>query len=183
MRRLFLAFLAATALSAGPLAADQDDPRLDPLFEKLRSTEDLESALRAERSIWSIWLEHDDPEIEEMMAVGTTAMNIGRLEDALAVFDQMVSVAPDYAEGWNKRATVFYALGNYEASLADIEATLEREPRHFGALAGKGLCLAALDDLEAAIAAFEEALEVHPHSRGAQVNIERLEDALEERSI
>lgn len=183
MRRQFLALLAAIILAAAPALADQDDPRLDPLFDKLRTTEDLESALKAERRIWSIWLEHDDPEIERMMAVGTTAMNIGRLDDALAVFNQMIEVAPNYAEGWNKRATVFYALGNYEASLADIEATLEREPRHFGALAGKGLCLAALDDLEAAIGAFEETLEVHPHSPGAQVNKQLLEDALEERSI
>lgn len=182
MRHAIL-ILVFVVFAATPALADQDDPRLDPLFEKLKTTEDLESALKAERSIWAIWLEHDDPEIEEMMAVGNAAMQLGRLQDALAVFDQMVKVAPDYAEAWNKRATVLYALGNYEASLEDIERTLEREPRHFGALSGKGLCLAALDELEAAIAAFEQTLDLHPHSRGAQVNIQLLEDALEERAI
>ena len=182
MRSLITA-LALLALAAGTVLADQDDPRLDPLFEKLQTTEHLELALRTERSIWSIWLQHDDPQIEEMMAVGTAAMNLGNLEDALAVFDQMVEVAPDYAEGWNKRATVLYALGDYEASLADIEQTLDREPRHFGALSGRGLCYAALDKLEEAIRAFEETLELHPHSRGAQTNIELLRQALEERSI
>ena len=182
MRSLIIA-AALLALAGVPALADQDDPRLDPLFEKLRTTEDLESAMKTERSIWSIWLQHDDSQIEEMMAVGTTAMNIGNLQDALAVFDQMVRVVPGYAEAWNKRATVHYALGNYEASLADIEETLEREPRHFGALAGKGLCLAAQDKLQEAIEAFEETLEVHPYSRGAQTNLQLLRDALEERSI
>jgi tetratricopeptide (TPR) repeat protein len=182
MRSLITA-LALLAFLGGPALADQDDPRLDPLFEKLRTTEDFEAAMSAERSIWSIWLEHDDPQIEEMMAVGTTAMNLGNLEDALAVFDQMVEVAPGYAEAWNKRATVLYALGDYEGSLADIEETLEREPRHFGALSGKGLCLAAQDKLEEALRAFEATLEVHPNSPGARTNIEALEQALEGRAI
>lgn len=182
MRRSITAFVLLL-FAVSPALADQDDPRLDPLFEMLKTTEDLESALRAERSIWAIWLEHDDPEVEEMMMAGTSAMSTGALGNALTIFDQIVEVAPGYAEAWNKRATVHYALGNYEASLKDIEKTLAREPRHFGALSGKGLCHAAMDDLEEAIEAFEKALEVHPHARGAQTNLKLLEQALEERSI
>lgn len=182
MRRLITAF-ALLAFAAAPALADQDDPRLDPLFEKLQSTEDLEAALRAERSIWAIWLEHEDPEVEELMKVGTTAMNVGALDDALTIFDQMVEMVPGYAEAWNKRATVYYALGDYEASLDDIEETLAREPRHFGALSGQGLCHAAMDNLEEAVEAFEKALEVHPHARGAQTNLKLLEQALQNRSI
>ena len=181
--RSLISAMALLALSCGFALADQDDPRLDPLFDELRTAEDPEAAFRAERSIWSIWLQHDDQQVEEMMAVGTTAMNLGNLEDALAVFDKMIEVEPDYAEAWNKRATVHYALGDYEASLADIEETLDREPRHFGALSGRGLCYAAQDKLEEAIRAFEAALDLHPHSRGAQTSIDLLREALEGRSI
>lgn len=183
-----IALLALIALFAATVApqtlwADQDDSRLDPLFEKLRTTEDLEAAILAERRIWAIWLQHEDPDIEKIMSVGTTAMSVGAWQEARAAFDRMIELDPGYAEAWNKRATVEYALGNYEASLADIEETLKREPRHFGALAGKGLVFTAMDELESALQAFEETLEVHPNSPGARTNIERLEQALQERSI
>lgn len=175
-------FYAATA-ALQTARADQDDSRLAPLFEMLRTTEDVESAILAERRIWAIWLQHDDPDIEKMMAAGTTAMSVGALKEARAAFDRMIELDPGYAEAWNKRATVEYALGNYEASLSDIEETLKREPRHFGALAGKGLVFSAMDELEAAVQAFEETLEVHPNSPGAKTNIELLEQALQDRSI
>ena len=179
MRRQFLALLAAIILAAAPALADQDDPRLDPLFDKLRTTEDLESALKAERRIWSIWLEHDDPEIERMMAVGTTAMNIGRLDDALAVFNQMIEVAPNYAEGWNKRATVAYYMGDHETSVHDIQKTLALEPRHFGALSGLAMIYEA-EGLEAqALDALIQVKEIHPTMPGLDAQMEALRKAIE----
>ncbi len=179
-----LAVFALTALaSAAPALADQDDARLPKLFEKLRTTESLEAALRTEQRIWAIWLEHENPQIEELMAAGTLAMSTGALSEAWATFDRMIALAPDYAEAWNKRATVAYALGDYEASLSDIEETLRREPRHFGALSGKGLVYSAMDQLEQALEAYHRTLEVHPHARGAQINIERLKEAIQARSI
>ena len=93
------------------------------------------------------------------------------------------SKAPDFAEGWNKRATVHYMMGNYEASLADIDRTLELEPHHFGALAGLGLVNIELERDEAALDAFERVLKVTPQSQSAKINIEIVKQRIKDKSI
>jgi tetratricopeptide (TPR) repeat protein len=95
----------------------------------------------------------------------------------------MVLRSPEYAEGWNKRATVHYMLGNFEESLADIDATLELEPHHFGALSGRGLVHVKLGDYERALSAFEDALEVSPQSAGPRANAKALREILGQRDI
>jgi tetratricopeptide (TPR) repeat protein len=172
-----------TSLQARPLAADQNDQRLDALFEELRTSGTFEEAHPVEGRIWGIWLEIDDHAVQTLMQVGVEAMGRRNLRAALRAFDQAVVLAPDYAEGWNKRATVHYFLGNYEDSLADIDKTLALEPRHFGALAGRGLVYGALRDLPKALRSFEAALAVHPNLRGAQANAEILRRELGDRDI
>ena len=163
-------------LSAGlrPAAADQDDPRLDRLFAILQESEDPREVRAAEAAIWTIWIEVDDEAVAEMMARGVAAMQRQAYKEALALFDEMVDLRPGFAEAWNKRATVHYLLGNHRESLADIAATLEREPRHFGALSGRGLVYVALGDEVAALESFEAALRVHPKLAGARINAETL---------
>ena len=95
----------------------------------------------------------------------------------------MVAIAPDFAEGWNKRATVHYLLGNYPQSLADIGETLEREPRHFGALSGRGLVYVALEDEVRALKAFDAALAIHPNLTSAAINAATLRKNLREKEI
>ena len=102
---------------------------------------------------------------------------------ALKIFDAIVRKAPGFAEGWNKRATVHYMMGNYEASLADIDRTLELEPHHFGALAGLGLVNIELERDEAALDAFERVLKVTPQSQGARHNIEIVKQRIKDKSI
>ena len=85
---------------------------------------------------------------------------------------------PDYAEGWNKRATVHYLKGDYSASVIDIERTLALEPRHFGAISGMGLIFMARGDEAGALKAFKEVLKIHPHARGAQFHVEELRKKL-----
>src|SRR5262249_45455100 len=135
--------------------ADQTDPRLKDLFEQLRTAPSPEASQQLEDQIWAIWAKSGDDEVDQVFVVGTQAMAIGDTATALKIFDAIVQKEPNFAEGWNKRATVFYMMGDYQASLADIDHTLELEPHHFGALAGLGLVNAELDRDEAALDAFE----------------------------
>jgi len=178
-----MATLGLLAALASPALADQTDERLPALFEQLETAPDAVSSALIERAIWEIWLETDDERVGTLMATGTSFLGLGRLEDALAAFDRMVETAPDFAEGWNKRATVHYLLGDYEQSLSDIETTLSLEPRHFGALSGRGLVYIRLQDLEQALVAFEETLAVGPAIESARANIEALREALGVRDI
>jgi tetratricopeptide (TPR) repeat protein len=118
-----------------------------------------------------------------LMIRGVDALSADDLKTAFKVFTEMVEIAPDFAEGWNKRATVLYMLGAYPESIADIDRTLELEPRHFGALSGLGLCNAELEHDEAALDAFERALTVNPHMDGARVNAELLRRKIEDKAI
>jgi tetratricopeptide (TPR) repeat protein len=148
---------------ATPAAADQKDPALDGLFQQLKTTPDGDDARGLEAQIWAIWMRSADDEVNRLMEAGNTAMEAGQYEAALAAFNRIVDKAPDFAEGWNKRATVEFLLGDYQASMADIAHTLKLEPRHFGALAGLGQVELALGNKEAALNAFNQALAIDPH--------------------
>ena len=164
-------FVAASA------AADQRDPRLDILFDALIDA-GIESSRRVESEIWTIWLEHEDPATFGLMQIGVIAMSAGDMETALSAFDVLVDRAPDYAEAWNKRATVLFMMGEHQQSLADVAKTLELEPRHFGALSGAGLILDAMDQPESALKAYREALAVNPNLPHALVRVRAIEEEL-----
>jgi len=161
-------------LSVSPAGADQNDPRLDPLFEALEDSRTLGEAQTYEARIWGLWLEHDDERVGQMMSVAGVAIGEGLLEAALSETDLVVERAPEYAEGWNRRATILYLLDRYEDSLDDIAQVLALEPRHFGALSGRGLCLMALGRYAEAEPAFLKALALHPHLPGAKRNLRYL---------
>jgi tetratricopeptide (TPR) repeat protein len=166
--------LVALALLAVPTLADQKDARLDALFEKLKSAPSDGEAREAEQQIWQIWIEHKNPEIERLMRQGIAAMNEDDTEEALGDFDQVVKYDKDFAEGWNKRATIEFVMGDYTASVADIERTLALEPRHFGALSGLGQIYLALNKKRAALKAFRAALAIDPHLEGVRQKVEEL---------
>ena len=163
--------------------ADQTDPRLESLFEELKTAAEPAAAAPIEQQIWGIWLEPSDPAVQPLLETGMAAMSLGDHRAALEAFDQVVAMAPGFAEGWNKRATVHYLLNNLEESLADIDETLALEPRHFGALSGRGLVYVKLREPEQALAAFEEALEVSPQMIGPRANAEALRELLGQRDI
>jgi tetratricopeptide (TPR) repeat protein len=129
--------------------------------------------------IWQIWIASPDPEISALMLRGIGAMSNDEEEQAVAVFTEMVERKPDFAEGWNKRATVYFMLGNFDASVADIERTLALEPRHFGALSGLGQIYLELDRKEAALKAFEAALAIDPHLPAVRAAVDSLKKALQ----
>jgi len=184
MRRLAAVVLLALAIAAGqPGVADQTDARLDPLFAQLKAADGVAAAEPIEARIWQIWGQSGDAETDGMMAAGNMALATQDGEQALAAFDQVVRRAPNFAEGWNKRATTLYLLGRYLDSEADIARVLALEPRHFGALSGLGLCEAQRDRLPEAVAAFQRALAVNPNMPGVIVNIRNLQAEIAKRSI
>ncbi|MGE0716920.1 MAG: tetratricopeptide repeat protein [Alphaproteobacteria bacterium] len=142
--------------------ADQTDPRLETLFARLRQADAFE-APAIEATIWQVWAITRTEEAILPYRMGVAAMEGGRLAEALAQFDDVVAKAPDFSEGWNKRATVLYLLRRFDESAADVERTLALEPRHFGALAGLGLIRRAQGRDGEALTALERALAVNPH--------------------
>jgi tetratricopeptide (TPR) repeat protein len=181
----FLAWLAtaATLTFAVPAVAAQADPRLDELFSRLKAAESPIESRFTEQAIWRIWLVSGNDAVDRLMAKGIEAMSSQEFDDALAAFDEIVRLAPGFAEGWNKRATLHYLRGDLAASLADIDRTLALEPRHFGALSGRGLVYLALGKEEPALAAFEAALAVYPHLQGRDTHIRLLREKLRGRGI
>ncbi|MBI3707302.1 MAG: tetratricopeptide repeat protein [Proteobacteria bacterium] len=161
----------------------QKDTRLDGLFARLQATRDGVEAQVVEQMIWKIWTEIDDPASDSLMRIGLEAMQGGDLPGALALFDAVTARSPNFAEGWNKRATVFYLLGAYDASAKDVERTLALEPRHFGALAGLGLINVAREHQTEALNAFEQALKINPHMPGVKANIESLKKNKRDKDI
>ncbi len=157
------------------------DARLDDLFKRLAETSNPTEAAATEDAIWTLWLAHPDERAQRYMFAGIRQMNDGQLREALITFSRLVEMEPKFAEAWNKRATVYYALQDYDASARDIAETLKLEPRHFGALSGLGLVNIALGRFPAAITAFEMAMAHHPYLRGARENIKNLKNELKER--
>ncbi|MBL8669652.1 MAG: tetratricopeptide repeat protein [Alphaproteobacteria bacterium] len=180
MCRTLVAFLLGGALLGAPvpLRADQTDPRLPKLFETLRSADAPAAQAMAERLIWSIWASVEDKVVDQLMDAAGALMGQRELDKALPLLDRVVETAPDFAEGWNRRATLHYMMGAYDRSVADIQRTLALEPRHFGALSGLGLIYMALDNPKAALKAFEQALAINPNMPGTRANVEELKKKL-----
>jgi tetratricopeptide (TPR) repeat protein len=157
---------------------DQRDGRLDPLFQRLQTTGDLGDAAAIQQQIWQIWIEFEDLSISQLMRRGMTAMARGDHDMAFEAFDTMVDQAPEFAEAWNKRATVLYLMGRLDESVLDIQQTLELEPRHFGALSGLALIYDELEEPAAALRSLEAALAINPHLGGSQERIDELKEKL-----
>lgn len=149
---------------AMPAAGDQTDPALDSLFTDLVRTGSQAEAEQLTSEIWSRWIASDgDADADRLMQSGMALMNRGMLDGAEQVFSQLIQDHPDFAEAWNKRATVRFLLGNDAGSRRDIARVIDLEPRHFGALSGLGMINMRSGDLQAALQAFEAALRVNPH--------------------
>jgi len=158
-----LAFAVCLALLGGVAAADQHDPDLPALFERLQQPLTPQEAAAVDRRIWLLWLHNEDAAVNRLMSQGIAAMQRGALERALDRFDAIVGLAPDFAEGWNKRATVLYMMGRHSDSVADVQHVLNLEPRHYGALSGLGMILLALGREEEALPWLRRALTLNPH--------------------
>ena len=176
--------VALLLLLASPVVpADQTDQRLDALFDTLRSSTDSAELSEVEASIWEIWYDSGEPDIDALMLEAGALASAGNLADAERIYARIIELAPDFSEGWNRRATVRFYQQDYDGSLADIEQTLKLEPRHFGAMWGLGMILGLQQDYQRAILAFEKLLEIKPNARDARPRIELLKEAMAQESV
>jgi tetratricopeptide (TPR) repeat protein len=129
----------------------------------------------AEQGLWLLWGRSGDAGIDALMARGTEAMQAGRHAEAIETFSQVIERKPDFAEGWNRRATVYFLSGQTEKSIADCAEVLKRNPVHFGALSGLGQIYLGMQDYDKALAWFRRALEVNPNMVGVEMQIRMLE--------
>jgi len=135
----------------------------------------------AEHSVWQVWGRSGDTEADGLLQVGIEEMNRGDGPAAVETFTKAIQRKPDFAEAWNKRATVYFLMGEHEKSLKDCDEVMKRNPAHFGALAGYGQIYLQLDQPERALTYFRRALRVNPNMRGVQQVIPQLEQLLTER--
>ena len=152
-------------------AGTMDD--VPALVQALRDSDRLVRAL-SERALWQVWSRSGDPEVDALFARGVEQMGHGAADAAIATFSGVIAKKPDFAEGWNKRATLYYLVGQYDKSLADCGEVVKRNPSHFGALSGYGQIYLRLDQPEKALDYFERALAVNPNMEQVEAVIEQL---------
>jgi tetratricopeptide (TPR) repeat protein len=133
--------------------------------------DDPELAATAEAVLWRAWCRSGNSETDRIFRSGIDAMQQGRLKAAEAEFTRVIEIAPDFPEGWNKRATVRFMRKDYTGSIADCQETLARNPNHFGAASGQGLCHMSLNEFREAAVCFRRALEIHPHLDAVRHNL------------
>ena len=168
--------------------AEERNNKLDNLFAELKNTKDILSAQLIENEIWEIWSIHPSDDrrgfrLTELLTQGTRLMNMGELSKAYKLFTQIIAVEPDWAEAWNKRATVLYLMDQYQSSLNDIKITLTLEPRHFGALSGQALNYIELREYEKAIKSYKDVQKIYPTMDGAKKMIPQLQDMITDQAV
>lgn len=146
----------------------------------VRAVPDLAAALKeddpglvhaAEAALWAIWSRSGSAAVDRTLAEGIAAVERREYAQAAALFSRVIAEAPDFAEGYNKRATTYYLMGEPAKAMPDCLATLARNPFHFGAAAGQGLCHVALGQLREAVRCFRRALTIHPRLIGVRENL------------
>lgn len=174
------ALIAATlSFTPASLWADQNHPDLPDLFRDLQAAGNAESAAQTASEIWRLWIYHEtNDDVNRLMQMGILAMESGDLRLADRLFTDIIGLDPAFAEGWNKRATVRFQMGQFQASRQDIAEVLKREQRHFGALAGLGLVELHLRNPEAALQAYQAALAIYPKMTSIESIIQSLEEQL-----
>lgn len=150
------------------------------LVEALRD-EDPGVRQLAELALWQVWGRSGDPEVDALLQEGIVLLAARRLPEAVEKFSEVIARAPAFAEGWNKRATVYYLMGEFEKSLADCEEVMARNPHHFGALSGFGLNYVKVGQLEKALRYFERALDINPNLTGIEQAVRELREILRQR--
>jgi tetratricopeptide (TPR) repeat protein len=203
------AMLVAAILAAPVAALAQDDPKIIPpkqkklpeapgrlpkvgadrtrgldfLFGALKAAPDEASAKHVEARIWAIWMQTPSDTAALLMLRAKAAMEAQQTNVALKLLDSVIKLRPDYVEGWNRRATLYYLQNDYAHSLADIQQVLIREPRHFGALAGLGMIMQDIGDDKRALDAFRRALAINPHLEKVPELVKSLSEKVEGRDI
>ena len=163
--------------------ADERENELNKLFYELK-TDNFSSAYKVEQKIWDIWITHPtNKNLTYLLSRGTTYMNNELYVDAEIIFSAVIKKDPNWAEAWNKRATLFYLIGKYEDSQNDIDEVLKIEKRHFGALSGQALVQIKLKNYEKALKSYKEVEMIYPSMRSLKVMIPKIKELITNTTI
>jgi tetratricopeptide (TPR) repeat protein len=156
---------------------------MDDVSALVSALRDRDAAVRAlaERALWQVWSRSGDEDVDRLLAVGIEQMTAQDGEAAVKTFTRVIERRPDFAEGWNKRATVYYLMGEYRKSLADCDEVIKRNRYHFGALSGYGMIYLQLEEPARALEYFERALDVNPNMESVRETVESVRRLLIER--
>jgi tetratricopeptide (TPR) repeat protein len=148
---------------------------LDALYD-----EDADVRGLAEFAVWQLWSRSGDERVDELLRAGIGFMEEQQMGRAVGAFTRAIELRPDFAEGWNKRATAYYLMGDLEQSLKDCDEVIRRNPNHFGALSGYGLIYVQRGELERALSYFQRALAINPNLESVKQSIDLIEYKLGE---
>ena len=165
------------------MKANDQQKQLERLFNDLK-VDNFSLANVVEQKIWKVWSTHpNSKDLTMMLTLGSDFVNNKELEKAIEIFTDVIDLDPSWAEAWNKRATVYYMIGEFEKSQADINKVLELESRHFGALAGQGLVNIELKNYEKAIKSYQQAQEIYPSMQSPNIMIEKIKKLIKKQSV
>ena len=180
----FLYFISFILFISFPANSENNADQLNELFLKLKTEQNVIIASEIERKIWKLWSTHPyKPDLTDLLAEGSYYMSTNQLANALEIFTKVIELDPNWAEAWNKRATVLYLMGNYKMSQDDIDKVLDLETRHFGALSGQGLVQSALKNYKIAIDSYIKAHKIYPAMKSPVIMIEKLKLLIKNQSV
>jgi len=182
MKKFFLIFLLYF-LSQLSSFSDERDIKLNQLFIELKVNQSNDAFI-VEQEIWKLWSTHPtDLKLTARLEEGAQFVRTQQLSKAIEIFTEVIKLDQNWAEAWNKRATVFYMMGKFKQSQEDIDKVLALEARHFGALAGQGLVNIQLKNYEKAILSYQQVKEIYPSMQSPEIMIRRIEELMKQQTI
>ena len=182
MKKFFLIFLLYFLSQLSSLS-DERDNKLNQLFIELKVNQSNDAFI-VEQEIWKLWSTHPtDMKLTARLEEGAQFVRTQQLSKAIEIFTEVIKLDQNWAEAWNKRATVFYMMGNFKQSQEDIDKVLALEARHFGALAGQGLVNIQLKNYEKAILSYQQVKEIYPSMQSPEIMIRRIEELMKQQTI
>ena len=183
MKYLNCILIILFVLNTTNLEANDKNKKLDRLFNDLKF-KNATLSYKIEQKIWELWSTHPtDKNLTLMLAEGSGLVNKQKFDQAIVVFSKVIDLDPNWAEAWNKRATVLYMVGEFQKSQDDIDKVLELEERHFGALAGQGLVNIQLENYDKAIMSYKKAQQIYPKMKSPKIMIKQIEELIRSQSI
>ena len=163
--------------------SDERDNKLNQLFIELKVNQSNDAFI-VEQEIWKLWSTHPtDMKLTARLEEGAQFVRTQQLSKAIEIFTEVIKLDQNWAEAWNKRATVFYMMGKFKQSQEDIDKVLALEARHFGALAGQGLVNIQLKNYEKAILSYQQVKEIYPSMQSPEIMIRRIEELIKQQTI